>query len=403
MKQVIGGVTAPRGFLAAGLSAGIKQSGKPDLALIYSLLPCIASGVFTVNKMKAAPVLVSIEQITKAPSIQAIIANAGNANCATGKQGLCDAWKMVELTAEELDLLSSQVLVTSTGSIGKMLPMERVTRGIKHVVKRLSPKGGMQAARAIMTTDKLPKEISYRVSIGKQSFVIGGIAKGSGMIAPQMNLPHATMHAFITTDAAIDKKLLDPVLQKATEDSFNMVTVDNEMSTNDCVFVLANGMSGVKITKQHGLKEFKEALRAVCIYLAKLIAQDGEGANRLIEVSVKGAKNFKDARTVAKTVAGSELFKTAVFGGDPNFGRILSSAGASGAMFDPQKLIVQIGNVVLFKRGESFAKNQRKAEKFLRKKEVSVALDLGLGTGEAVAWGCDLSYDYVTINAKYHT
>jgi len=366
-------ITSPKGYQAAALAAGIKQSGKPDLTLIYSEAPAVVAGVFTSNQFKAAPVLVSEQQL-KSGLCQAIVSNAGNANCGTGKQGLADAWAMVKETAKVLGVNQKQVLVTSTGSIHKFLPMKNIIPGIRSLALRLSRQGGHDVAKAIMTTDTRPKEIAIKVG----GYTVAGVAKGSGMIHPNM----ATMHAFITTDAKIDRKTLQTMLKKAVDNSFNMTTVDQCQSTNDCVFVLANGLSQSLVTSRQSKKKFYEALEKVCVYLAKEIARDGEGATQLMEVRVSGAKNDKEARLAARAIAGSDLLKCAVYGHDLNLGRAFAAVGSTSAKIDQDKI---------------------KADMKFGKKETIITCDLGVGKATAVAWGCDLTEGYIKINAEYHT
>lgn len=372
MKKIKGTITTPLGFMAAGLAAGIKKSGKTDMSLIVSAVPAVCAGVFTTNQYLAAPIIVSKQNI-RSGLCQAIISNAGNANCGTGKQGMADAKKMVDVTAKALGIDPKQVLVTSTGSIGKVMPMEKIVKAIPKIVDLVSKDGGHDAALAILTTDTRAKEIVVKVG----EYTIAGIAKGSGMIHPWM----ATMHAFITTDAKIDKKTLQTLLSKAVNNSFNMMTVDQCMSTNDCVFALANGLSGVEI-KGNKINEFAKALEFVCEYLASEIARDGEGATQLIRIKVTGAKTEKDAKIAAKAIAGSDLLKCAVYGKDYNPGRIYAAVGATSAKINPDKIEADM--------------------KFL-KKETIVTCDLGVGRSSANAWGCDLTEGYVKINAHYHT
>lgn len=401
MKKVKGGVCAPLGFLASGIFSGVKRSGRKDLALIFSEDEATLASVFTTSKVPAAPVIVS-KKNAKGGVAQAIIANAGNANCATGAQGLKDAKRMVSETAEVLGIAEKLVLVTSTGSIGKPLKMEKIIPGIKKCERLLSRRGGSAAAEAILTTDKVRKEIAYEVKVGDKTFRVGGNAKGSGMIHPNM----ATMHSFITTDVKISRATMQKMLKDAVDDSFNMITVDREMSTNDCVFALANGMSKVSVggfMNGEATKLFAEALRAVCLYLAKEIARDGEGATKLIEINLKGAKSKQDARAAARQVAGSDLVMAAFFGRDPNFGRILASLGAAGISLDPNKIDLKMQGIPLVKNGVGLPKNMTKAAKKLKSKEILVEIDLNIGGQTATAYGCDLTYSYVKINAKYHT
>ncbi|MCU0640631.1 MAG: bifunctional glutamate N-acetyltransferase/amino-acid acetyltransferase ArgJ [Candidatus Margulisbacteria bacterium] len=366
-------ITAPKGFAAASIIAGIKQSGRPDLALVYSEVPAVAAAVFTGNQFKAAPILVSMRQI-KSGYCQAIISNAGNANCGTGKQGLSDARTMVRETARILGINERHVLVTSTGSIGKFLPMKNIIPAIRPLALKLSTKGGHDVARAIMTTDTRPKEITVKVD----GYTVAGVAKGAGMIHPNM----ATMHAFITTDAIVPRGQLQKMLAKAVDKSFNMMTVDQCQSTNDCVFALANGMSGVKVKSQKEKVKIYEALEQVCIHLAREIARDGEGATQLIEVRVSGARNDQEARIAARAIAGSDLLKCAIYGKDYNLGRIFAAVGSTAARLDQERMRADI--------------------KF-GKKESLVTCDLGVGKATATAWGCDLTEGYVKINADYHT
>ncbi len=374
-------ITAPEGYTAAALAAGIKQSGKLDLTLIVSEVPATVAGTFTTNQFKAAPVIVSQKNI-KSGTCQAIIANAGNANCGTGKQGLEDAQRMVNETAKTLGVKPEHVLVASTGSIHHFLPMKNIVPAIRPLVSKLSKAGGEDAAKAILTTDLRKKEISIKVN----GYTVAGIAKGSGMIHPNMapstSSGHATMFAFITTDAAVPRALLQKMLAKAVDYSFNMTTVDQCQSTNDCVFALANGMSGVKVQSPKSQVVFYKALEAVCIYLAKEIAADGEGATQLMEVRVSGARNEKEARIAARAIAGSDLLKCAVYGRDYNIGRVLAAAGSTSAKMDPDRM---------------------KADMKFGKKETVVTCDLGSGKAKAVAWGCDMTEGYIKINAEYHT
>jgi glutamate N-acetyltransferase/amino-acid N-acetyltransferase len=398
MKIVKGNITSPKGFKAAGIHCGIKKSGKKDLALIFSEVPAAAAGVFTLNKIKAAPIIVSMENIRKGIA-QAIIANAGCANACTGEEGLEDAWNMVKATANSLNINNKYVLVASTGSIGTRLPMKTIFNGIRILSKKLALSGGHEAAEAIMTTDTRKKEIAVQVKIGGKTVTIAGIAKGAGMIAPNM----ATMFAFITTDADISASMLKKNLLESVERSFNMTVIDKDTSTNDCVFVLANGMAKNAGFNANDEKEFKSALDHICVYLAKEIARDGEGATKLIEVRVAGARSYKDAKLTAKSVAGSDLLKSAIFGEDPNFGRIMAAVGYSGADIKQELINVFIGNIQVVKNGKAVVFNQSKAHEYLKAREVLINIMMGQGTSMAVSWGCDLTYNYVKINARYST
>jgi glutamate N-acetyltransferase/amino-acid N-acetyltransferase len=367
-----GGITAPQGFSAAGIACGIKESGKADLSLIFSEVPAAAAGVFTSNKVKGNPVIVSIAHL-KDGTAQAIISNSGNANTWTGKRGLGDALEMTKLAADNLGILQNDVLVTSTGVIAKPLPMPKIRKGIKKAAEKLSKKGGSAAARAILTTDTRVKEIAVKVG----NITIGGMAKGSGMVAPNM----CTMHAFITTDAKIEKRLLQKILRSAVDKTFNMVSVDGCMSTSDCVIALANGLSKTRIPHP-APRTFIKAFEYVCEYLAKEIARDGEGATKLMTVKVSGARNEKEAKEAARALTNSFLLKAAVYGRDKNMGRILQAIGASPARVNWKRFKID------WKIGA---------------REDIITVNLGAGKSKAVGWGCDLTEGYVRINAKYRT
>jgi glutamate N-acetyltransferase/amino-acid N-acetyltransferase len=394
-----GGVTSPRGYRAAGIGAGIKANNGLDLALIVSDVPATAAGVFTLNKAQAAPVLVSKEHLAQSGgAARAIVVNSGCANACTGADGLHAARDMAAETARLLHCPAEQVLVASTGVIGVALPMERVTRGLPVAVGALSADQGAAAARAIMTTDPFPKEASTSVAVGDRSFSIGGIAKGSGMIDPMM----ATMLGFVTTDASVPAALLDRALRAAVDDTFNAITVDGDSSTNDCVFLLANGASGVAIDEAN-YSVFVDGLRDVCRELAMGIVRGGEGATKLVAVNVTGAANVAEARKCAKVIANSMLVKTAIHGGDPNWGRLLAAAGRAGVGFDQSRARVTIGDIVLFHDGMPHDENAPKAATYLKGTDLAVGVDLGAGTASATVWTCDLSAEYVRINAEYRT
>jgi len=403
MKTIKGGISAPKGFSAAGISAGLKKSGKNDMALIFSEVPASSSGMFTSNKVKAAPVILS-QKLVKGGVSQAVIVNSGCANACTGKAGIKHAELMVRETAKALKIKAKHVLVASTGSIGSLLPVKKISKGIKRLPSKLSSIGGASAARAIMTTDTRPKEIAVAVRIKGKEIRIGGMAKGAGMINPHLT-PHATMLAFITTDAKIKPSLLSKTVAQAVRASFNMTTVDRDRSTNDTLFALANGMSGApeirEGTGDHRI--FSGALGQVCVHLAKEIARDGEGATKLIEIRVRGAKTSIEARRAAKFIAGSELLKAAVFGADPNWGRVMAALGSSGAQMKPDKVDVSIGKVRVVRGGKGVKFSHGAARRHMKGKEVVYTVDLNLGKHEAAAWGCDLGYGYVRINAEYHT
>jgi glutamate N-acetyltransferase/amino-acid N-acetyltransferase len=402
MVEIKGGVTAPAGFLAAGVHADIKGKGgtKKDVAVLFSRVPCAAAGVYTLNKVKAAPVLLS-QQRTAGGRLQAIVVNSGNANACTGEQGLKDAAVMAELTAKALGLEPADVAVASTGVIGVQLPMERVKAGIAKAASSISADGGQAAAEAIMTTDTYDKQYAVQVPLGGAVVTIGAMAKGSGMIHPNMG----TMLAFVTTDADVDAGALHVALKAATEKSFNMITVDGDTSTNDSLYVLANGLAkNPKVVVGSSLyDEFATALEQVLIHLAKEIARDGEGATKLMEVRVQGAASVDDARKAAKSVCGSMLTKAAVFGEDANWGRVLCAMGYSGAEFDPNQVDLWLGEIPLMRAGAPVAFDEEAAAVVLKEKTVVFTASLHAGSAEAVAWGCDLTYDYVKINGSYRT
>ena len=389
-----GTVTSPEGFFAGATSAGIskKAEDKPDLGVLFSEAPCVAAGVFTRNRIKAAPVVLSQKRLKKGKA-GAVVVNSGCANACTGEGGLRDAAKMVELTAEGIGMSSEEVLVASTGVIGVPLPMKRITPAIKQVV--LSRDGGHELARAMMTTDTFAKETAVRVRAGGSEFTIGGVAKGAGMIHPNL----ATLLCFITTDAAVELEFARAALKKAVDVSFNMISIDGDTSPNDMVLLLANGRAGGKAPPD----AFEQALAQVCVYLAKCIAADGEGATRLIEVTVGGARNLAEARLAARTIVGSSLVKAAVHGADPNWGRIMAALGRSGVEVEEAKTDLYLGNIALVKAGAPLPFNKRGAIKLLEGKEVIIRLNLNLGSASATAWGCDLSEEYVTINSRYMT
>lgn len=398
MKIIKGSVTAPQDFLAAGINSGIKKN-KPDLALIISKIPALAAGVFTKNVIKAAPVLIS-EKHLKNGRAQAIIANSGSANCLTGKKGIADAIETARAVAGSIWISWKDVLVASTGVVGKPLPLDKIKAAIPKLINQLSGDGGISAAKAIMTTDLCPKGIAVAVNIGGQTVKIGGIAKGSGMICPNM----ATMLCFLTTDADIELKALKSSLKDSVESSFNAITVDGDMSTNDAVLILANCLAGNPRIK-YGTKDYKifcDALGYVTTYLAKEIAKDGEGASKFIEVEVKGAKNKNDAAKIAKEIANSNLVKTAMAGEDPNIGRIASAAGAAGIKFKESKMDISISGIKIVNHGNVDYRKRPKVKKLLKKDEIKISVDLHSGNGSAKVWTCDLTEGYIKINARYN-
>lgn len=404
-KQVPGGVIAPKGFKAAGVHCGIKRK-RLDLAVIYSTTTAIGAGVFTVNKIKAAPLLVTMDNLSHQKA-RAIVVNAGNANSCTGEQGFKDAKEMVSLTASMLEIPENEVIVSSTGVIGVKMPMAKVRAGVKDAISQLSDtqESGDNAKQAIMTTDTFPKELAITLELSGTPVTLGAIAKGSGMIHPNM----ATMLGFITTDVAIEHAALQLAIKEANSQSFNMITVDGDTSTNDMAVIIANGLAGNEMLKlgSDDFKKFQAALNYLTVELAKLIATDGEGATKLLEVQVKNAKTLEDARKAALSVAKSSLVKTAIFGEDANWGRILCAVGYSGAEFSPDKVEISIGNSIeselMAIDGTGVEFSEEKAKKILENKLVTIYIDLKDGVANATAWGCDLSYDYVKINGSYRT
>jgi len=398
--QIEGGVTAPVGFAAAGVAAGIKRSEKKDVALIFSESPdTSAAAVFTTNRLAAAPVLISRRHVAESAP-RAIVANSGNANACSGPDGMHDAVEMARTAAAELGLDPHQVIVASTGVIGAPLPMDAVVAGIKQAAAGLGS-SGFDSAEAIMTTDTFAKEIAVEFEGGGRTMRVGGIAKGSGMIRPDM----ATMLAFVTTDAPVEAGYLRHALAKAVRVSFNMITVDGETSTNDMVAILAGGMAGGDPigADSEAAPAFEEALAFVCTELAKMIARDGEGATKFVEVRVDGATSSEDAKRAALAVANSPLVKTALFAQDPNWGRIASAVGASGAMLSPDKIAIRFGDATVAAGGTAATTDESAAKAHLAGHDVAVGVDLGVGGASATVWTCDLSYDYVKINAEYRT
>lgn len=407
IKPFNGGVTAAAGFRASGIHAGIKKGRQPDLALVASEHACTTAGVFTTNRFSAAPVLLS-RQHMKGGQLQAIIANSGCANACTGTQGESDAREMAELTANELKIPRHLVAVASTGVIGDFLPMDRVRTAVPRLAKALSPKRGRLAARAIMTTDTVTKEAAVRVFIEGWPITIGGMAKGAGMVHPHMVSASrkATMLAFLTTDAAIDPPLLQQTLQTAVDQTFNMVTVDGDTSTNDTVLIMANGRS--KVPKlpaaSAALDIFQSGVTEVCRTLAKMIARDGEGATKLVEIIIRQSKDLQEARVVGMAMANSPLVKTAFFGNDPNWGRFMSSIGASGVDLDLRRIDLFIDGIQIVRGGIGIGKKaEERASRMMKKKTFSVTVDLHTGPTDATVWTCDLSPRYVKINAAYRS
>ena len=433
-QKITGGITAPRGYQAAGITAGLKPSGLPDLALIFSEVEAIAAGVFTTSQVKAACVEYCRQRLQAKHSARAILCNAGQANAATGTEGYLDTLESAMAVGQALNIPSESVLLASTGVIGQRIKMDALRSGIPKVIAALSETGSDAAAGAIITTDLVTKSIALETTIGDRPVRIGGIAKGSGMIHPNM----ATMLAFVTCDAAVSSVLWQQMLARAADRSFNSITVDGDTSTNDSLIALANGQSRTPAITELGAESEKlEAmLTAVCQHLAKAIARDGEGATCLIEVEVTGAHDELSARQIAKTIAGSSLVKSAIFGRDPNWGRIAAAAGCAGVPFEQENLQIKLGDFLMLENGQPLTFDRAAASAYLKQtaadsslpkdfiatnnsndlsfdrstikaqrvdNPVIIAVSVGNGHGAGKAWGCDLSYDYVKINAEYTT
>ncbi len=396
-SEIKGGVTAPEGFLAGSVYCGIKAANadKPDIALIHSPQPTVAAATFTTNRVKAAPVRVSMSHL-RSDDIRTIIANAGNANACTGIPGLENAKRMAAATAAALDLRPRQVMVCSTGRIGVQLPIEKMEATIATLPGHLRADGSLRAAKAIMTSDSFPKEFAVEFEIGSKTVRIGGIAKGAGMIDPNM----ATMLCFITTDAAIDRENLQTALSVAVEQSFNRITIDGDMSTNDTVIILANGCAGNTEIKYGtaAFKLFQEALDCITRNLARMIVEDGEGVTKFVEVHVNGAASLNDARRAAEAIANSKLVKCAWFGGDPNWGRLMDALGYSGARIREELIDIYYDGVIAVKGGTASATPFSKLQQIAAEKKFTIMVDLHIGAAEYTVYTTDLSVDYVKLN-----
>lgn len=399
-----GSPTSVPGFKASGVVAGFKRSGAPDFALLFSERPASAAGVFTTCLFSAAPVRYCRELLKKGAKIQAVAVNSGIANACTGKPGLEAVRKTAELTAAKLGISPDAVAVASTGRIGTQMNMDIISRGLDLAVPALSPDGGNDAARAIMTTDTVPKAAAVRVNIGGVPVTIGAMTKGAGMINPGLAGLHATMLCFITTDACVDSSLLAEMLEENAQNSFNRITVDGDMSTNDTVLLLANGVSGVVLRKGAPEAEvFKDALLAVMQNLARRMVKDGEGSTKLVTIEVVNARSREDAKLAAESVANSLLCKTAWFGNDPNWGRIAAALGYSGAAFDPDKCDISIDGLPVMTQGGDAGTPESVAVERVKKPEFTIRCDFHDGSSDYWVWSSDVSYDYVKINADYHT
>ncbi|MBD5493919.1 MAG: bifunctional ornithine acetyltransferase/N-acetylglutamate synthase [Lachnospiraceae bacterium] len=407
MNIIDGGITAPQGFEAAGVEAGIKYQNRKDMALIYSQTPCKAAGVFTSNIVKASPVMWDKEIVAHSPYVQAVIINAGIANACTGKQGYDCCARTAKAASESLNIPENSVLVASTGVIGMQLPIDKITAGVKMLAeqKKDTIEAGQIAAESIMTTDTISKQAAVTIEIGGKTVTIGGMCKGSGMIHPNM----CTMLGFITTDIAISKELMQEALSEDVIDTFNMISVDGDTSTNDTLVILANGMAGnPEVTeKNDDYEKFKEALNYINTTLAKMMAGDGEGATALFETKVIHARTKEEARKLSKSVVCSNLTKAAIYGHDANCGRIMCALGYSGVDFDPDKVMLYLENdnesLLVFKDGVFTDYSEEDASRILSSSEVRALVDMNMGEAEAAAWGCDLTYDYVKINADYRS
>ena len=407
MKQIKGGVTAAKGYEAASTAAGIKYQGRTDMALIYSQVPCVSAGTFTTNVVKAAPVKWDRQVVDSGAGVQAVVVNSGIANACTGEEGMRYCKETAKAAAEALNIDAAGVLVGSTGVIGMQLPMQKLVDGIQVLAGKKAEglQSGHDAALAIMTTDTVEKEMAVEIEIGGKTVTIGGMSKGSGMIHPNM----CTMLAFITTDAAITKEALQKALSEDVEDTYNMISVDGDTSTNDTAILLANGLAGnQEITYASPEYEtFKEALHMVNETLAKKMAGDGEGATALFEVKVVGAESIKQAKTLAKSVVCSNLTKAAIAGHDANWGRILCAMGYSGAQFDPEKVDLffesKAGKLQIIENGVATDYSEEVATKILSEPEITATADIKMGDYSATAWGCDLTHEYININADYRS
>jgi glutamate N-acetyltransferase/amino-acid N-acetyltransferase len=399
-KTIEGGVTAPSGFKASGVASGIKKNGEADIALILSECKASAAGVFTLNKVKGHSLELSVENLHDG-SAQCVFINSGNANACLGPKGKEDAIAITEKCASLAGISPEDVLTGSTGVIGHPLPMEKVLNGITDAYYKLDKNGGINAAKAIMTTDSYPKEAAVSYSSNGGTVTIGGMAKGSGMINPNM----ATMIAVITTDAVISPELLKEILQNAVDKSFNRISIDGETSVCDKILVLANGMSGLPAIQNNSAEAFKfeKALEIVSIRLAKMLASDGEGATKLIEINIRNAATPEDAHAAGKSIANSPLVKTAFFGEDANWGRILTAVGYSGAEFNPSETSISIGTMVLFDKGVAIPFDEHQAKEVLSKHEISIEVNFGSGRFDTTIWTCDFSREYIDINANYRT
>lgn len=407
MEQITGGITAATGFMAASCEANIKYSGRTDMAMVYSKEPCECAGTFTTNVVKAACVQWDMRIVESGKPMHAVVVNSGIANACTGQEGFDACEATARAVTDSLGVAYDSVAVASTGVIGMQLPADKLVAGVKAMSKTLDSSlvAGTDASKAIMTTDTVNKEIAVTFTVGDKKVTLGGMSKGSGMIHPNM----CTMLAFLTTDIAIDKKLMQEALREVVKDTFNMITVDGDTSTNDTLLIMANGLAGNEkiVDKDENYDKFKEALFFVCEFLARKMASDGEGATKLFEAKVVNAKSKEDARTLSKAIVGSNLSKAAIYGCDANFGRFLCAMGYSGAQFDQNDVELffesKAGRMQVFDKGTPLDFDEEFAVKIMKEDEVTVFVDMHEGDAYATAWGCDLTYDYVKINADYRS
>lgn len=407
MEQITGGITAATGFMAASCEANIKYSGRTDMAMVYSKEPCECAGTFTTNVVKAACVQWDMRIVESGKPMHAVVVNSGIANACTGQEGFDACEATARAVTDSLGVSYDSVAVASTGVIGMQLPVDKLVAGVKAMSKTLDSSlvAGTDASKAIMTTDTVNKEIAVTFTVGDKKVTLGGMSKGSGMIHPNM----CTMLAFLTTDIAIDKKLMQEALREVVKDTFNMITVDGDTSTNDTLLIMANGLAGNEkiVDKDENYDKFKEALFFVCEFLARKMASDGEGATKLFEAKVVNAKSKEDARTLSKAIVGSNLSKAAIYGCDANFGRFLCAMGYSGAQFDQNDVELffesKAGRLQVFDKGNPLDFDEEFALKIMKEDEVTVFVDMHEGDAYATAWGCDLTYDYVKINADYRS
>ena len=398
-----GSVTSPAGFKASGIAAGLKVSGAPDMAMIVSDCPANFSAAFTSCVFAAAPVRLGRERVAKQETLSAIVVNSGNANACTGKNGMERAQEMCGLAAQELSIQPEEIIVSSTGRIGVQMPMEIISKGIKQAAEALDYSSGAEAAAAIMTTDTVPKSAALEVELSSGKVTIGAMTKGAGMIDPNMHVPHATMLCYITTDAKIDNSLLKNLLERGVDNSFNRINIDGDMSTNDTTVIMANGVSGVEIKLESDIIRFYHALQTLLQQLAREMVMDGEGATKFVTIYIENAKDAAAAKTFAESIANSLLCKTAWFGSDPNWGRLVAALGYAGIDFDPDLVNVHYDDQPVVIKGGDAGTPEAELAEVLKNREFSITVDMNAGNAKYWVWTCDISYEYVKINAEYHT